>query len=121
MFDAYPFILPMLIIWVPLFALTVAIFHTRWGVSSRPVLNRVAYKKILSIILLCVALTIMASGIVQLAGSFFIVAGKPLKYWHALAGFTFVLIALLHLTVHVRDLWFYVFPRKQKPADPPQT
>lgn len=114
MFEKYPFIVPLFFIWLILWILTVVVFYTSFGLQQRPILNRVFLKRFASITLFIVFLMLMVSGLLQLAGFSTEIGGKPSRYWHALDGYLFILLALNHITIHLKDLYRYIFKRKVK-------
>lgn len=113
--EKYPFILPILIVWfVGFFIPIIIVFYTSFGLKNKPVLNRKFTMRCVSITLFLVAIMILISGILQLFGKSGIYFGKPSEYWHALVGFLFILAALNHIAIHIKDIYRYIFERKPK-------
>ncbi len=114
MFDRYPYVLPLFFVWLPIWILVVLVFYTSFGQKNYRVLNRGFLMKFFSIVLLIIAIAIMTSGILRLAAINFQVLGRDSTFWHALLGYIFILAAANHITIHLKDIWRYLFKRPPK-------
>jgi len=117
MYDKYPFLIPLFIIWCPIFVLTLLIFYTPLGLKRWPVLNRIFWMRTLSIIMFLSAIGLFISASQQILGIKKIIANQPLSYWHALLGTVFIVLASNHLAIHAKDIYRYIF--RPKPKTPP--
>ncbi|MDP3964280.1 MAG: hypothetical protein Q8Q20_01290 [bacterium] len=111
MFDDYPFVQPIAIVWFVLFMITVWVSYTAFGLKQRPILNRKFIMRFSSSALLIATLFIIISGILQLLGESFRIFGRSSLYYHTLFGTIFIAAALNHITIHLRDLWRYLKSR----------
>lgn len=116
MIDKYPFIIPILSIWVIFFPVPIIlVFYTKLGLQNIKFFNRGFLMKFISVTLFFVFLLILLSGILQLVGENIIIFNKSDNYWHALIGFLFLLAALNHIIIHIKDIYRYIFKsRKNK-------
>ena len=114
MLDTYPFILPVVISWFVLLALPIwMVFYTSWGAKQRPILNRVFVMRCVSITLFVMAVVLMVSGLLQMAGLEIAGSAGSAGYWHALIGLLFILAAIDHIIIHIRDIIRYITPRRK--------
>lgn len=117
--EKYPFIIPLLIIWAVFFIAIVLVFYTKLGLRNWPILNRKFLMRSTALVLLLSFLGIFGSGIAQIFGIGIgaEVAGQPFVYWHAMMGYIFLLVASLHLTYHIKDIYRYIFKNRSKRPD----
>ena len=115
MFERYTFIIPVFIVWFFIYFIPIIItFFTPYGLKGKPFFNRSFLMKFVSVSLFLFALMIIFSGILQLLGVSKIILEKPSGYWHALTGFIFLLAALNHILIHIKDIFRYIFKPKPK-------
>jgi len=115
MIDRYPFIIPILSIWVIFFPVPIIlVFYTKLGLKNIKFFNRGFLIKFISVILFFVFILIMLSGILQLFGEDIIVFNRSDNYWHALIGFLFLLAAFNHVIFHIKDIYRYIFKLRER-------
>ncbi|MDP2685071.1 MAG: hypothetical protein Q8P20_08625 [bacterium] len=115
MLDRYPFIIPIFIVWlIGFFIPIILVFYTKTGLKNIKFFNRGFLVKFTSVTLFFVFILIMLSGFLQLLGENKIFFNKSDNYWHALVGYLFILTALNHIVIHIKDIYRYIFKSRKK-------
>ena len=113
MFDLYPFIIPIFIIWVFVFLIPIImVFHTKLGIRGYKFFNRTTFMKFVNMTVLLFFLIILGSGLWQLTGEYKLIFGKSDNYWHAMGGFIFLLVSLNHVIIYFKSVYRYFFKPK---------
>lgn len=104
---------PVFMVWLAGFFIPlIIVFYTPFGLKGKKILNRSFAMKCVSITLFTVVVVLILSGVLQLFGIYYNFFGKATTYWHALIGYLFILAALDHLVIHVKDIYRYLKKRK---------
>lgn len=102
-FDQYPYIIPVTIIWFLLF-LTHGILRK---LQPKP-FNRFGLLRITSFLMILCFTGTASGGIYMIINGRREVFGFDPIYYHVFFGYCFVLVALMHIFLHRKDLWLYL-------------
>ncbi len=115
MLEQYPFVIPVSIGWLLVFVLPIyLVFYTSCGKTRRPICNRNFIMRCVSITLFMMAVVLFISGILQMFGFELRAANQTAGYWHSFIGFIFILAALNHIIIHIRDIKRYIMDRRKQ-------